>query len=391
MDKTLVLISPLGGFRLPNGNLILTKKFVDGLKLNRELWDGPILHICAPGVRPGDSLDNIEVPATTPEFNTVCDKISRTTLDRAIPENSVVLSTVGEGFNFIGSYCRKRRIPCVYLTEYNLKTRRQILDEIQPNPLRRTVRKLRETIQEARQRSAISASDAVQCNGLPTYKAYKEISKSPLLFFDSRIEEEMIASDDDLLGKIARRNQVYKINLVFSGRLNVMKGVDDLPKLAAILKTKKIPFEMSICGDGEYRDSLREEIEQRGVSDCVALKGNLDFERELMPFVREGADLFVCCHRQGDPSCTYLETMACGVPIVGYGNDAFRLLADHARVGFPTPMGDVEQFATTIADLYQRREIIDDAAWRSRDFAAAHSFRRTFQRRIDHLKSVVRN
>lgn len=28
------------------------------------------------------------------------------------------------------------------------------------------------------------------------------------------------------------------------------------------------------------------------------------------------------CHRQGDPSCTYLETYACGMPIVGYNNQA---------------------------------------------------------------------
>jgi colanic acid/amylovoran biosynthesis glycosyltransferase len=388
-DTTLVVISPLRGFRLPNGNIVLTEKFVEGLRLYRMLWDGPVLHICAPAPGETDSLDNIEIPTSTPEFNTVCDVISWETLDRAVPKNSVVLASVGESFNFIAKFCRDRTIPCAYVSEYTLKTRYQILDEIQPNLLKRAFRKLRETRQEALQRTAIAASDAVQCNGLPTYEAYKDISRSPLLFFDSRVDDDMLAPNNILLNKATRRNQTDKIHLVFSGRLNLMKGVDDLPKIASLLRAKGVNFEMAICGDGESRDGLHRQIEQLGLSDCVFLKGNLDFKSALVPFVTEMADLFICCHRQGDPSCTYLETMSCGVPVVGYDNDAFLSLAKHSETGFPVPMGDVEALASTIEKLHRRPAITDHASWASRDFAAKHTFRKTFERRIEHLRMVA--
>ena len=47
-EITLVVISPLNGFLLPSGSIVLTQKFVDGMKLYREFWDGPIIHLCEP-------------------------------------------------------------------------------------------------------------------------------------------------------------------------------------------------------------------------------------------------------------------------------------------------------------------------------------------------------
>ena len=47
----------------------------------------------------------------------------------------------------------------------------------------------------------------------------------------------------------------------------------------------------------------------------VQFRGNLDFKHRLVPLLQNEIDLFVCPHVQGDPSCTYLETMACGVPL----------------------------------------------------------------------------
>ena len=43
--------------------------------------------------------------------------------------------------------------------------------------------------------------------------------------------------------------------------------------------------------------------------------GVVDFETELVPFTRQNADIFLGCHRQSDPSCTYLEAMGCGVAV----------------------------------------------------------------------------
>ena len=117
----------------------------------------------------------------------------------------------------------------------------------------------------------------------------------------------------------------------------------------------------------------------------MKLPGVLDFHTQLLPMVARSVDLFVCCHRQGDPSCTYLETMSCGTPIVGYDNEAFRGVVDQSGAGWLTPMDDPTELAACIAALHSSRDLLADAALRSLDFASNHTFEKVMQARVDHL------
>jgi glycosyltransferase involved in cell wall biosynthesis len=228
-------------------------------------------------------------------------------------------------------------------------------------------------------------ADGVQCNGTPTYSAYSSLTPSPLLFFDTRTNGDMLTTPERI---VARSENLAKrpIHLVFSGRLKLMKGVNHLPLVADHLRKLGVPFKMSICGDGEYLPQLKKDVRKLGL-DCITLRGTLDFETELLPFVANEADLFVCCHPRGDPSCTYLETMACGVPIVGYDNEALTGLVQASGVGWTTPLNDPKALAVKIASLKPRDLTI--AANQSFSFAADHTFEKTFQRRIDHLDRVA--
>jgi glycosyltransferase involved in cell wall biosynthesis len=132
--------------------------------------------------------------------------------------------------------------------------------------------------------------------------------------------------------------QSGKIRLAFSGRLIAIKGADHLVEVAAELKQRGTAFEFLICGGGELEKEMRDRVRALSLEEEVRFMGNLDFATELMPLLRERVDLFVCCHRQGDPSCTYLETMGCGVPIVGYANAAFRGVVETSGAGWTVPM-----------------------------------------------------
>ena len=76
-------------------------------------------------------------------------------------------------------------------------------------------------------------------------------------------------------------------------------------------------------GGGSPSRTFQVEIARRLLDRRVEFKGTLDFAREFVPFMRDEVDAFVCCRFQGNPSCTYLRTMACGVPIAMYANEAF--------------------------------------------------------------------
>ncbi|UCD75124.1 MAG: glycosyltransferase, partial [Phycisphaerales bacterium] len=244
---------------------------------------------------------------------------------------------------------------------------------------------------ERRVRRALRHAAGVQCNGTPTYEAYRSLTPRPLLYFDSRVTESLLTSDADLQARGAELIDGAPLRLAFSGRLIPMKGADHLPKVAAELKRLGVPFRMDIFGDGDLAGDMKQQIAALGLADVVHMRGVLDFQSGLMPFVARNIDLFVCCHRQGDPSCTYLETMACGTPIVGYDNEAAAGIVRNAGVGWLSPPDDPGRLAAMIAELNEIRPLLIEAAEKARAFAARHTLDQTMQARVDHMLTCCRD
>jgi hypothetical protein len=105
----------------------------------------------------------------------------------------------------------------------------------------------------------------------------------------------------------------------------------------------------------------------------------------LIPELQQSVDVFVCLHRQSDPSCTYLETLSCGVPIVGYKNRAFSGLLELADIGWGGELNNLDEICTIIVHLHENRTEIIEKSKNSAAFAQQHDFDTTFQKRIDHL------
>ena len=81
--------------------------------------------------------------------------------------------------------------------------------------------------------------------------------------------------------------------------------------------------------------------------------------------------------------------MACGVPIIGYANDAWRPLAGVSEAGWAVPNSEPEVMANKIAQLDRSEYDIENAARHALHFAEDHTFDKTFRRRIDHLKGIA--
>lgn len=386
----LVVISPLKAVLRPNGKILLTRKFVDGMVLYRELWKGPVVLVCEPGTMVSDNLDNMEFDPDAQPFQTICAEITQNRLRELLTPNSIVLTSAGGKFNDISQICCEMGVPCVYITEYSLLTRLQIAKQSRRSILRRAGHWWRATREERSVIRALRIANGVQCNGTPTYMAYKALTPLPHLFFDSRVDQDMLATGAEVSARLAHMKRHGILRLVFSGRLNLMKGVHHLPLVADRLRHLGVPFEMSICGDGEYICELRRHVASLNLGDKVSIRGALDFKTELLPFVKKETDLFVCCHPQGDPSCTYLETMACGVPIIGYSNEALEGIVQLSGAGWTIAVWQPKDLAERIATIYRDLTALEVAAQRSLAFAREHSFGTTFSGRIDHLNLVYR-
>jgi glycosyltransferase involved in cell wall biosynthesis len=309
-------------------------------------------------------------------------------LDR-LAEAAVVLGGADHRQNHLAAWCRRVGTPYVMNTEYTLTTRRQIVASEVRNPLRRWRRYVWERSQERAVRRSIARAAGVQCNGLPTYEAYRELNHRTHLYFDTRVTDAMLPDEHALEMRLAALLGGGPLRLAFSGRLIAMKGADHLPQLANELRRLGVPFTLSVFGAGDLEPSIRIALSHSDQAGAVQLKGVADFKTELMPYFQESVDLFVCPHRQGDPSCTYLETLACGVPIVGYANEAWRGLLSIADVGRAVTMDDVSLLARAIARLHADREQLTRLSLQAWEFAKSHTFEQTFAARIEHLRECA--
>lgn len=387
--KKLVILPNLTAKKVSENQIILTRKFIDGISEYFKYWSGEIVVLIEEDFDLSSNLDCESIDVDKLKFRLEIVDFDVIQKHQELDHNSVVLASVGFRQNHISKVCKSNGIPCFYVTEYTLRTRIQIVNATTRNIFLRLRRYIWEISQEVKQRKAIATADGVQCNGLPTYEAYRAINPSPLLYFDTRITENMLASDLEITERTAQCLKNFPLRLCFSGRLTKIKGADHLLLVAQELKKIGVSFEMFICGDGDLRKSMQIEIQKKGLSDSVKMLGVLDFNSELVPFVKKNIDLFLCCHRQGDPSCTYLETMSCGVPILGYANEAFVGVIEQSRVGWSVEMNRPDLLAKKISYLNKNRQAIVNASFESLEFSKLHIFETTFEKRISHIEDTV--
>jgi Glycosyltransferase len=389
-SDNLTILQTLKAKKLPNGEVLLTRKFMEAMAKFISLWPGSITVMMEETQEENDNLDKQIFKLNQLPFQLKIVDFDTITPAQLRNQTSVVLATLGYRQNHISQVCKEAGIPCIYISEYTLNTRQQIVAVSTTNPLLRLRRTMWEYQQEQKQRRAIALADGLQCNGTPTYEAYRSINPSTLLFLDTRITQEMLATVEDIEQRTRSLSKNRPLRLVFSGRLIKMKGADHLLDVAQELKRLGIKFEMFISGAGVLEASMQQTIATSGLGDCVKMMGVPDFQSEFFPFVKANIDLFICCHRQGDPSCTYIETMSCGVPIVGYANEAFEGIVAQSKAGWLVKMDCPKLLAHKVAQLSRQPAQIKAKSLQALEFARQHTFETTFQARISHINQVAK-
>jgi len=373
-----------------DGSLFFDRKFHDGLLEYCNNWSGTVRLVIREDDRPPPAFGLVLFEKDYFPAELVILKQYETVSSQNINGASVVLASGDNHRNFhISSLCKNLGIKCIYVIEYILETRLQIIAMEHVNGWKKLKSSAWTLIMERERRKAFRLADGIQANGIPAYEKYKNFVSSPLLYFDSRNSTQMNISELELESRLSYLGKKQPLRLGFSGRLITMKGADHLIEVSYKLQKMNIPFTLDIFGAGELVPEIERKIAEYSLDDVVKLRGNVDFSKELMPSLKANIDVFICCHRQSDPSCTYLETYACGVPIVGYANRMHQGILEQAKVGWLVPMNDVNALAKKIVYVNRHRDEIRTKAKNARMFAAKHTFENTFNRRIEHCKKIV--
>lgn len=373
------MIVPAPVNRLGDGRVRMDVKFVEGMRLHRALWPGELTVVLwdhgqtIPFGAEYQSADlGFGFAVLNPGEGLPAALMARHDSIAASGDMAETLDLAGSG-----------RMPVIYSIEYTLGTRLKI---VALDPDLSVLRKLRSMLwnltTERRRRRAFRAAAGVQANGYPAYLAYRGLNPATILYLDGRMRHEMMASAADMAARATSLRAGGALRLVHSGRLEPMKGAQDLLPLARQLMVRGVDFTLDVFGTGTVEGALRAALAEFGGR--LRLHSPVDFETVLVPWMRAHADVFVSCHRQADPSCTYLEAMGCGVPVIGYDNAMWRNMRADSGAGWVVPMGDTSAMAAQIAGLARNREAVVQQAARALDFAAHHDFKTEFTRRMQH-------
>ncbi|MBN1846262.1 MAG: glycosyltransferase family 4 protein [Sedimentisphaerales bacterium] len=119
----------------------------------------------------------------------------------------------------------------------------------------------------------------------------------------------------DQRNELAGRNgPAGRLRLLSVGRLIRRKRIDVLIEMVALARRQGIELELTLAGQGNLWDSLRELAARRQVADRVHFPGRLPPEQ--MPELYRRHDLFVMASMHEGMSNAMLEALASGLPIV---------------------------------------------------------------------------
>lgn len=368
--------------------LRLDVKFVEGMRIQQAHWPSRIRCVLRRGAGSipfGRTYDRDELPFDLALLDPT-EELGPQHMDGA-----GLVYAGGDDFRCLGLTDHvKPGQKIVYVIEYTPETRLQILNLDRG---RGTISRLKGRVwlmqQERRRQRSFKAASAVQSNGYPAHDLYAPMCRDSLLFLDGRMTPDLFATEAEMAAREAHLATGGPLRLVFSGRLETMKGAQDLIPVARRLAQRGVDFTLDIFGSGSLQAEVAQGIGSLPDPNRVRMHGAVDFETQLVPFTRTQADLFLGCHPQSDPSCTYIEAMGCGVAVASYDNRMWQRLNGESQAGWDTPLGQPLALADRIAALAQNPA---ELARRSRNawaFSRKHGFYEEFRRRMEHLAQVA--
>ena len=247
--------------------LRLDIKFVEGMQLQQAHWPSRItclLRKGAPSIPFGRDYDRSELP-----FDLLLLDQNEVLEDRHLAGADLIYAGADDFrcLDLVNHLKPGQKL--VYVIEYTQETRLQILNmDRDRGALGRLKGRLWLMQQERKRRRAFRAATGLQSNGYPAHELYSPLCRDHLFYLDGRMTDDLFATEADMAARDAHRASGGPLRLVYSGRLEPMKGAQDLVPVARRLHERRVDFTLDIFGTG----SLENEI-------ATAIKGMPDPHR----------------------------------------------------------------------------------------------------------------
>ncbi|MBL8861164.1 MAG: glycosyltransferase [Planctomycetes bacterium] len=376
--------------RLEGGRFLVDRKFHTGMQEYLKRLDCPLLtvHPELPAGHESLVMDPVSLPEAELGYRVITARVDGA--GHALPADLERLSEAVRASRLVYGgrtealrLAQRHGVPIVGVLEYNLRTTIVFACGDGGGVLRRLRKRAGAIRYYLRELLPIMRNAALlHCNGYPIFEESARFNPRRLLYLDSRMSGDMVIPLEALRARLAHRRRRIP-RLIFSGRFEPAKGALDAVRVGLECARAGLEFELHLYGQGAQRAAMERLVESQGAGSSIRVHAPIPYP-ELMERSRE-FDLFVCCHVQDDPSCTYLEAMGCGLPIAGYGNAMWRSMNRHARAGIVTPLRRPAELAAAVVRLLGAPDELDALSLQARGFALEHAFEREFELRTTSL------
>jgi colanic acid/amylovoran biosynthesis glycosyltransferase len=392
--KPAILVVALCGVVPRPDSILIDRKFHEGMIGYVERLDRPFSCLLPrlASAEANDAMDMIEVPLAELPYrinvleSPILSADSLRVIERSLNGVGLVYLGFGDLNLAVANAGRERGIPYAIVSEYTLRTDLEIMRATTPSAARRLWREARIRLGKRRRLKFVAGAQEVHANGYPTYRELAAANPRRMLFLDTRARAQDIICETELRQRLASRvNRIPR--LIYAGRYHAMKGTLDVVKVGLELDRLGLDFQLDLYGKGPLREPIELLASRSRAAQKIKIHDAVAYRPDLQRIVKQ-TDLFICCHVQGDPSCTYLETFACGVPIVGYANEMWTPLSEYSGAGEVVAKGDYKALAKAVSRVL-RTGRLDELSLRARSFAEANTMEVAWDRRVSHLVSLL--
>jgi glycosyltransferase involved in cell wall biosynthesis len=183
-------------------------------------------------------------------------------------------------------------------------------------------------------------------------------------------DTEVISNGVEVPATVPQRNWKPggRLRILFLGRLDPKKGIENLLDAIAFTRTARIVLEICGTGNQNYVDALKSRVSSLGLHDVVRFTGHVDGDQKSNAFFR--SDVCVVPSHSENFGMVVAESLAHGVPVIASTGTPWEKLAT-VRCGYW-----VSNQPEVLADAIARIAEEDLSAmgergrsWMKRDFA----------------------
>ena len=151
------------------------------------------------------------------------------------------------------------------------------------------------------------------------------------------------------LAEVRRSDARHRPTVLCVARLYPRKDIGTLIQAAARLRRDLPALRVLVVGDGPERRRLTALVRRLGLTGCVELRGQLDYEQLVSAYA--SCQVFCLPSRQEGFGIVYLEAMAAAKPVVACRGTAAEELVTHERNGLLVPQSDPDALAVALHRL----------------------------------------